>query len=509
MSRSTIIVVAVVLSMITVLAVPAAAADGFDGDPTTTERLGEDLPVDFAVQVSNVRFEDEARHAVLSRYDTFADSLTGTSLTGDGPLLFTLTDDLPGKTRQELDRVLGTGATVYLLGGVEAISQSVEDEIADMGFDVERLYGATRIETAIAIADEARRLQGGDRVLLARSHGPETAAWADSVSAGVYAAVSGNPILLTSTDSMNPKVASWLDGDRPGMTVVLGGIHALSQDVEDAAPNAKRIYGDARDGTAAAVARQLFGVEASGERRFVVMNGWHDSGWRFGLAAAGLGAESVTPMLLVRTDAVPHATLELATSACDKHEIDVLVAGGTNFVPQEPISELDARDGYACPPFEFGDGTHRVPEEVPADTYRTMASDGCYWERLSGFSGETSDIEANEFADYPMIVEISPADEGFRSERCDSWSNDLSARTSAPTADFGEGDFQVGKEVAAGTWRNSDSSDDCYWERLSGWSGENQDIIANGFSNSIQTVTIQSGDVGFSSTRCGTWTRIE
>jgi chitodextrinase len=157
----------------------------------------------------------------------------------------------------------------------------------------------------------------------------------------------------------------------------------------------------------------------------------------------------------------------------------------------------------------FGDGVWLVPNEVVPGTYRNSDSSGaCYWARLSGFSGELADIISNEFTYEIDIVTIASGDAGFESIDCGTWSTDLSPRTSSPTATFGGGTFQVGSEVAAGTWRNSDSSDDCYWERLSGFGGSLSDIISNGFSSSIQTVTVSSTDVGFSSERCGTWSKI-
>ncbi len=57
-------------------------------------------------------------------------------------------------------------------------------------------------------------------------------------------------------------------------------------------------------------------------------------------------------------------------------------------------------------------------------------------------------------------------------------------------------------------WRNDDSSQFCYWERLSGYSWELGDIIANEFSSSIQTVQVGAGDVAFHTDRCGNWTHL-
>jgi hypothetical protein len=74
-------------------------------------------------------------------------------------------------------------------------------------------------------------------------------------------------------------------------------------------------------------------------------------------------------------------------------------------------------------------------------------------------------------------------------------------------ANFRDGVWVVGVDIAAGLYRNSDSSGGCYWARLNGFGGTLDDIIANRNSDSIQTVTIASSDAGFLSTRCGTWTK--
>jgi hypothetical protein len=66
----------------------------------------------------------------------------------------------------------------------------------------------------------------------------------------------------------------------------------------------------------------------------------------------------------------------------------------------------------------------------------------------------------------------------------------------------------VGTDVDAGTYKNSGAKNQygCYWARLSGFSGELDDIIAN--ENTQNTVvTIMASDKGFASSGCGTWTK--
>ena len=156
----------------------------------------------------------------------------------------------------------------------------------------------------------------------------------------------------------------------------------------------------------------------------------------------------------------------------------------------------------------FGAGMHAVGSTVLAGTYRTRtAMSGCYWERLSGASGQSSDIKANEFTNSTTIVTIATSDAYFKSQGCATWTSDLSAITAAPPAPFVDGHYIVGTDVGAGTWRSSSTSGTCYWERQSGFSGESSGIIANGLAQGPTFVTIAAGDRGFKSSGCGTWTK--
>jgi hypothetical protein len=68
-------------------------------------------------------------------------------------------------------------------------------------------------------------------------------------------------------------------------------------------------------------------------------------------------------------------------------------------------------------------GTWLVGSEITPGTWRAPGGDGCYWERLRGFSGELRDIIANDFTSAPNpVVTIAPGDVGFRADRdCGTW----------------------------------------------------------------------------------------
>jgi hypothetical protein len=70
---------------------------------------------------------------------------------------------------------------------------------------------------------------------------------------------------------------------------------------------------------------------------------------------------------------------------------------------------------------------------------------------------------------------------------------------------FGGGDLIVGADVQPGTYRTRTAQSFCYWERVSGFGGSLDEIIANGTGSGYFTVTIGAADAGFSSSGCGTW----
>jgi hypothetical protein len=151
----------------------------------------------------------------------------------------------------------------------------------------------------------------------------------------------------------------------------------------------------------------------------------------------------------------------------------------------------------------FGNGV----ADRAAGTYRSAgSSDGCYWARLSGTSGSLDDIIANEFTNDATIVTIAASDRAFESTRCSQWRAVQDTYPSQPASIFGDGSYVVGEHIRPGTYRNT-ASEGCYYARLSGFSGSLADIIVNNNTDNSALITISASDTGFTSTRCGTWTR--
>jgi hypothetical protein len=154
----------------------------------------------------------------------------------------------------------------------------------------------------------------------------------------------------------------------------------------------------------------------------------------------------------------------------------------------------------------FGDGAHRISKgDVPPGTYRSQGGDGCYWERLKDFTGGLTSILANDNAQGPAVVTILPADKGFNSNSCGTWTSSLKRITKSKTT-FGEGTYIVGVDIAPGTYQSRGGSG-CYWEREASFTGSLTSILANDNASGQAIVTIKASDRGFTSHACAAWHR--
>ncbi len=143
------------------------------------------------------------------------------------PVLLTDGASLSAETRQALDR-LGVDR-ITIVGGTGAIGQAVEDELGAGGRQVERLRGADRYSTGLAIVDRAREATEGDPVgVLVAASGAD---FPDALG-GVAAAwkLGGVLVLVPRSPPLGDDLETWLPSvaDANERLVVAGGPGALS-----------------------------------------------------------------------------------------------------------------------------------------------------------------------------------------------------------------------------------------------------------------------------------------
>lgn len=188
-----------------------------------------------------------AHAVVLSRDDGFADALAGGPLAAaaGGPLLLTGPAALAPTAQAEIQRVLPSGGTVYLLGGTQALSTQIKDTLKQLGYQTERLAGADRFATAAQVARAV-----GSPAAVFEATGLD---FADAL-AGVPAAISRHGVIvLTDGSAPSPETTAYLSQLAPGIPrYALGGPAAAAD------PSAQALAGADRYATASLVDANFF-----------------------------------------------------------------------------------------------------------------------------------------------------------------------------------------------------------------------------------------------------------
>jgi hypothetical protein len=96
-------------------------------------------------------------------------------------------------------------------------------------------------------------------------------------------------------------------------------------------------------------------------------------------------------------------------------------------------------------------GAFLVGTQIAAGQYETEARPECYWERLSGFRGDTGDIIASDFDEDGgrQVVEIGASDVGFKSHgACGTWTRTSGSTISSRPAPASSSDILRNRELS-------------------------------------------------------------
>lgn len=159
----------------------------------------------------------------------------------------------------------------------------------------------------------------------------------------------------------------------------------------------------------------------------------------------------------------------------------------------------------------FGDGVHT---DEPGTWRNVQNGTSCTWTRASEVPPAASEVPDSDViatatvsGQGRSIVTVDEGDAAFVTAGCGDWVPDVGPITLRPSLPFVSGTYRVGRDIAPGTWKASNTAV-CGWARLSGFSGEDTDVIEEGRDTDPQMVTIDETDIGFTAdAACGTWTR--
>lgn len=319
------------------------AAPSPDGEPEPEpedtagrriERISGSDRVATAVAVARDAF-DAAPAAVLAGAGTFPDAMVGAPLAGalGGPLLLTHADRLPPAVAELLADL--EVRQVVLLGGHDAIHGAVFRELRDAGFQVRRVAGADRYDTAARVAEE---LPPADQVFLATG-----LAFADGLAAGPLAAALGAPILLTLPDTLPEATAAAMAARDPGRVTLLGGTGAVGAQVEASLRAdgrvVRRLSGPSRHATSVAVADAALAEGASPAEV------WLTNAERFPDALAAGPAVAAAGGVLLLVDGTYLGMPPAAGDWLRGHSSDlrrIVLLGGSAALPPDADSQVQA-----------------------------------------------------------------------------------------------------------------------------------------------------------------------
>lgn len=285
--------------------------------------------------INSIAFSDSSQYAVLTTGESYWDALSASGLAGklQAPVLLTQGASLSEQTRLELVR-LGV-QKVYICGGVNAISKSVEDELAALGIAVERVAGARASDTANEVA---QHLEQTDEAFLATSWGYE-----DALSVAPYNYATKKPLFLTdyTTGLLDENTLAAMKAQGITRIHIVGGTSVVPQAVEDQLREQgiqiDRIAGETAYDTSIALAD------------FLLTKGMHANnvgvatGWGFADALSGAALCGKNNSILLLADA---SNVRAVKDVIEPHKSDITNAyifGGEKVVAStiyEAISEL-------------------------------------------------------------------------------------------------------------------------------------------------------------------------
>ena len=296
---------------------PGVIAPAVDVKPVGVSRLAGDNRYETSLKLSKETFTSSPV-AVVASGENFADALSGGGLAAayNAPLLL-VNNSYASDVNSELNR-LGV-KTVYVLGGQNSISSTIENKLSKNAKDekrtVIRLAGENRYETSMAIYNELTKMAGIDKnPILVNGK-----TFADALSAGPLAAKLKKPIVLTN----GKKVSYLIDKSNP-RNIIIGGYKSM-----DGSFLGDRIYGDNRYETAASIANRFYNPQA------VMIASGVD--YPDGLSAITLYNKYNSPLLLTSKYDLPK---QVKSYIKDQKVGSVIIVGGQGSVSNSVENEL-------------------------------------------------------------------------------------------------------------------------------------------------------------------------
>ena len=230
-------------------------------------------------------------------------------------VLLSKTDSLPKETKEYLESLLVNvskskikNVKIHLVGGESVLSDSLVEELKEMGFSVERHGGDNREETSLEVAEAVETLVGDKTDAFIVGGNGE----ADAMSIASVAAENGTPIIVSSVHGLTKDALKYVKARHNKTMTIIGGESVVSAEeyakldaLTDDNKAVKRIAGKNRFETNAAIIKEY--AKSNFTEAVLVKDGQVNKGELIdALSAANYAAKNGAPIVLA-TDKITDA----------------------------------------------------------------------------------------------------------------------------------------------------------------------------------------------------------
>ena len=181
-----------------------------------------------------------------------------------------------------------------MIGGDKVLPSKIEKDLKALNVKIDRIKGATREETALAIAKRLDGIKDVSEITVVNG----TTGLADAVSIAAAAAEKGMPILLANPKSGLSVAEKFIKDESIKSSFIIGGKTVLPEKLVASLPSKQRIEGSNRNDTNAKVIEKFY-ADRNLDNLYLAKDGMGDSGQLIdALAVGALAAKSGAPVLI-------------------------------------------------------------------------------------------------------------------------------------------------------------------------------------------------------------------
>lgn len=277
--------------VLTSFTVNASAAE------VNTSTIGGNDRYETAIKISENGWSSSDRAVLINGEKGLVDALTATpyAYAKNAPILITGQGKLTTSTKNRLSAM--NVKNVDIVGGVNSVSNQVVNELKNMGITVNRISGASRYDTSLAVAKEVDKIQDVSEIAVVNGD----KGIPDAVSVAAPAASKKMPILLAENGGLNSASKDFVNGESVSKSYVIGSSNSVSDSVMNSLPGTKtRLGGADRHDTNAAVIKEFY-TASSLSNVYVAKSGYVKNNDEIvdALAAGVLAAKNGNPVVLV------------------------------------------------------------------------------------------------------------------------------------------------------------------------------------------------------------------